>query len=101
MISFKGTHTYLFNDAGMEEATKANGLKRTIETLIKHGWLEKQALASWGLNFSSPINPFTVLLNSLSKSLVSATSLVKYSMPQRLLTYLMMLEWRKPRKLTA
>jgi putative DNA primase/helicase len=37
-----GKLTYLFNDDGMKEATKENGLKRTIETLIKRGWLEKQ-----------------------------------------------------------
>jgi len=32
---------YLFNDAGMKEATKENGLKRTIEALVKHKWLIK------------------------------------------------------------
>jgi putative DNA primase/helicase len=42
VVEYEPKTTYLFNDAGMEEATKANGLKRTIETLIKHGWLEKQ-----------------------------------------------------------
>jgi putative DNA primase/helicase len=33
--------TYLFNDAGMEEATKDNGLRRTLATLVKHGWLKR------------------------------------------------------------
>ncbi|SMG63663.1 inner membrane protein, partial [methanotrophic bacterial endosymbiont of Bathymodiolus sp.] len=33
--------TYLFNDAGLSEATKDNGLKRTITALVKHGWLKR------------------------------------------------------------
>ncbi|SMG64124.1 [similarity to] inner membrane protein, partial [methanotrophic bacterial endosymbiont of Bathymodiolus sp.] len=33
--------TYLFNNAGMEESTKENSLKRTLQALHKHGWLRK------------------------------------------------------------
>ncbi|SMG66661.1 inner membrane protein [methanotrophic bacterial endosymbiont of Bathymodiolus sp.] len=36
--------TYLFNDAGFDEATKDSDRKRTLQALEKHGWLETQGV---------------------------------------------------------
>ncbi len=38
-LNDKNQTVYMLNDVGMREASKLNGLKRTIEALVKHGWL--------------------------------------------------------------